>query len=245
MKTWTALAMLTRGGWHIWRGWRIIRTQFPGMTQNQRNATVQAWARQLLDIWGIALQTEGAPPPPQCGPLLLVANHISWLDILVLHAAGYCRFVAKADVKHWPVIGTMATRAGTLYIERESRRDAMRVVHHVAESLTQGDVVAVFPEGTTSDGSAVLPFHANFIQAAIATDAPALPLAIRYIDAATGAPSRAPAYVGDDTLAASIWRMLTAQKLRAIVHYGAPEKAAGRDRRAWAAHLRQKVQALL
>ena len=142
--------------------------------------------------------------------MLLVANHISWLDILVMHAARYCRFVSKADVKRWPLIGTLATGGGTIYIERESRRDALRVVHHMAESLKRGEVVAVFPEGTTSDGLALLPFHGNLIQAAISAGC---------AGAAGGAelsgchgPATAnlsPCYVGDDTLMGSVWRTLT------------------------------------
>jgi 1-acyl-sn-glycerol-3-phosphate acyltransferase len=120
---------------------------------------------------------------PVNGPVLLVANHISWLDIVVLHAARHCRFVSKAMCKRWPLIGTLATGAGTLYIERESRRDAMRVVHHMADALQAGDILAVFPEGTTSDGISLLPFHANLIQAAVSAGAPVQPVALRFIDA--------------------------------------------------------------
>jgi len=116
--------------------------------------------------------------PPAGGPVLLAANHISWLDIVVIHAARHCRFISKADIQHWPVVGTLATGAGTLYIERESRRDAMRVVHHMAERLSLGQVLAVFPEGTTGDGTHVLPFHANLLQAAIAVNAPIQPVAL-------------------------------------------------------------------
>ena len=105
-------------------------------------------------------------------------------------AARYCRFVSKADVRHWPLIGSLARGAGTLFIERESRRDAMRVVHHMAERLTAGDVLAIIPEGTTSDGVSLLPFHANLLQAAIATNAPVLPVALRFTNAATCGPGR-------------------------------------------------------
>ncbi len=143
---------------------------------------MQAWARRMLEVLGIALQVRGQPPLR--GPMLLVANHISWLDILVLHAARHCRFVSKADVKRWPLIGALATGAGTLYIERESRRDAMRVVHHMAASLRSGDIVAVFPEGTTSDGMTLLPFHANLVQAAISAQAPVQPVALQFVEAA-------------------------------------------------------------
>src|SRR3569832_1870289 len=127
--------------------------------------------------------------------MLLVANHISWLDILVVHAARHCRFVSKSEVKRWPLIGTLATGANTLNIERESRRDAVRVVHHMAEALRAGDVLAVFPEGTTSDGRALLPFHANLIQAAISAAAPVLPVALSFMDKGSGAASFSPCYI--------------------------------------------------
>ena len=223
----------------VLRGWWIIRTEFPRLTQTQRDDHVQAWARRMLEVLNIGLELRGQPP--EHGPLLLVANHISWLDILVMHAARHCRFVSKSELKHWPLIGTLATGAGTLYIERESRRDAMRVVHHMAESLRAGDVLAVFPEGTTSDGRALLPFHANLIQPAVSTDAPVQPVALQFLDAQSGQPSYAPCYIGDDTLVGSIWRTLAGPRITAVVRYGEPQYAQGRSRRAWAADLREAV----
>src|SRR6185503_907748 len=95
-------------------GWLEIFFVFPRVTQAEREARVQAWARRMLDALGIDLQLVGEAPAQ--GPVLLVANHLSWLDILVMHAARYCRFVSKSDVKHWPIVGTLATGGGTLYI---------------------------------------------------------------------------------------------------------------------------------
>jgi len=227
---------------HALGGWWTIAVHFPGLTPPQREERVQRWARGMLRVLGIELRLEGTPPAH--GPVLLVANHISWLDILVMHAARYCRFVSKADVKRWPLIGTLATGGGTLYIERESRRDAMRVVHHMADALRAGEVLAVFPEGTTTDGRATLPFHANMLQAAISADAPAQPVALAFVDAASGEHSFAASYVGDETLVGSLWRTLTAPPLAAVVAFGEPQLAQGRDRRSWAAALRIEVEAL-
>jgi 1-acyl-sn-glycerol-3-phosphate acyltransferase len=238
-----------RAGWRLARalthalaGRATILARFPRMTENEREAQVQAWALKMLALLGVRLELRGRPPI--AGPVLLVANHISWLDILVMHAARHCRFVSKSDVRHWPLIGALATGAGTLYIERASRRDAMRVVHHMAESLQRGEVVAVFPEGTTSNGLALLPFHANLIQAAISAGAPAQPVALSFFDTRTRVPSLAPCYVDDDTLVMSVWRTVSAQPLTAVVHYGEPQTAQGRDRRAWARDLRSAVDAL-
>ena len=175
------------------------------------------------------------------GPLLLVANHMSWLDITALHAARFCRFVSKADIKKWPFIGMLASGIGTLFIERESRRDAMRVVHRMTDSLRAGDVLGVFPEGTTSDGSGLLPFHANLFQAAIAANAPVQPVALQFIDTRTGQRSTSACYINDDTLVDSVWRALTTPSLAVVITFGEPQWAEGRDRRAWALAMRQAV----
>jgi 1-acyl-sn-glycerol-3-phosphate acyltransferase len=242
VKLLTAIWLLLRGGAHLLGGWWTIRTRFPQLSQAQREAEIQRWSAAFLRVWRIDLQVRGTPPVH--GPLMLVANHISWLDILVLHAAGFCRFVAKSDIQRWPVIGTMATEAGTLYIERESRRDALRVVHHMRDALLRGEVVGVFPEGTTSDGRTLLPFHANLIQAAISAQSPVLPVALEFVDAQTGAISMAPIYIGDQSLGGSVWRTLTTPGIRAVVSYGVPQPAEGRERREWAAGLRSSVAAL-
>ncbi|GAA6120476.1 lysophospholipid acyltransferase family protein [Acidovorax sp. FG27] len=237
-----ACARLLRLVAHIGSGLCTVLLRFPRFTVAERNARVQAWAAGLLRHAGVALQVRGTPPVH--GPLLLVANHISWLDIPVLHAARHCRFVSKSDVQHWPVVGRLATAAGTLYIERASRRDALRVVHTMREALEAGDLLAVFPEGTTSNGIVLLPFHANLLQAAISADAPVLPVGLRFVDARTGAPSQAASYVGEETLVGSLWRTLGADGLVAVVHYGAPQHADGRDRRTWADDLRGVVDGL-
>lgn len=227
--------------WCLWHGSVTLRRQSAHWSQNQRAQAVQQWAAGMLRALGVELDIQGQPAS---GPLLCVANHIAWLDILVLHAVRYCRFVAKSEVHHWPLIGGMAATVGTLFIERASRRDALRVVHQMADSLRQGDTVTVFPEGTTSLGDAVLPFHANLLQAAIVTDTPIQPLLIQYHDE-HGQRATQVRYVGDDTLVASIWRVLCARRTLATVRWGQPQKADGRDRRAWAHDLRQDVQSLM
>ena len=220
----------------------MIRRRFPAMDPIARDTAVQVWANTMLSCLGVRVQVRGEVP--KTGPVLLVSNHISWLDILVMHAARHCRFISKADIAHWPVVGTLATAGGTLYITRESRRDALRVVHHMADCLRAGDVLAVFPEGTTGDGGTVLPFHANLLQAAISADAPVVPIGLRFTNARTGLPSFAPCYIGNDTLVGSVWRTLCAHDLVAVVKFGDAQHSAGRDRRAWSADLREEVIAL-
>jgi 1-acyl-sn-glycerol-3-phosphate acyltransferase len=216
---------LARAALHALSGFWTVRSGFAKLSAHEQGQAVHLWSRQMLRISGIELVVRGEPLAT--GPVLLVANHISWLDILVLHSTGYCRFVSKSDIKHWPLVGAMAAGAGTLFIERESRRDAHRVVHHMVAHLQAGQVLAVFPEGTTSDGVSLRPFHANLIQAAITANVPVQALALRFVDRRTGAVSQAPRFVGDDTLLGSVWRTLTARGLLAEVTVGAPELARG------------------
>jgi 1-acyl-sn-glycerol-3-phosphate acyltransferase len=227
---------------HLSHGLLVVYVIFPKLTQPQKNKRIEVWAGALLAKLGIKLIVNGRPP--KAGPMLLVSNHISWLDILVIHAAGHCRFVSKADIKHWPVLGTLTTAGGTLYIERESRRDAMRVVHHMCEALTDGDIVAVFPEGTTGNGVDMLPFHANLLQAAIAVDAPIQPIGLTFKDTVTGQISQAASFVGDETLLGSLWSTLKSCNLAAVATYGVPQLANGRDRRTWAADLSTEIASL-
>ena len=232
--------------WRVWvhvlRGLAQIVLLFPRLSKSQRDRRVQTWARMLLERLGVELTIVGTPTG--VGPMLLVSNHISWLDIVALHAACHCRFVAKADLRRWPLIGTLATGGGSLYVERGSRRDAMRTVHQMTQALRDGDILAVFPEGTTGDGTSVLPFHANLIQAAISADAPVQPVALQLIDSRSGKPSRAVRYMGDDSLVRSIWRTVCARELRAVVAFGTPHCADGRDRRTWAQALRREIAAM-
>ena len=227
---------------HLLHGLWTIGVLFPKLTPLQKEERIRLWSLALLKKLAIELRVIGVPP--RGGPLLLAANHISWLDIVVMLAARPCRFVSKADVRHWPLIGMLASGGGTLFIERESRRDALRVVHHMAERLSAADVLAIFPEGTTSNGVDLLPFHANLFQAAIAAGAPVLPVALRFADAASGARSLAPCYIDADTLLGSVWRTLTAAPLCAVLTFGEPQSAQGRERRAWAADVRAAVNVL-
>lgn len=242
MRSLRAALRLLRALAHAFAGWWTMRVHFPRLSPAERHARVQQWSARMLDIMGVELVVQGTPPTD--GPVLLVSNHLSWLDVTAIHAARHVRFVSKSGVRHWPLIGTLSTGAGSLYIERERRRDAVRVVHDMTDALRNGDLIAVFPEGTTSDGRRLLPFHANLLQAAISSGAPVQPLALRFADAATGETSAAPRYIDDDNLLSSVWSTLNAPPLLAIVRFGAAQSSVGRDRRAWARALRDDVQRL-
>jgi 1-acyl-sn-glycerol-3-phosphate acyltransferase len=242
MKRLRAIGRLLRVLIHLLGGVWTIYTVVPRLSMQQKHARVQVWALEMLDCLAIKLVVKGSPPVQ--GPMLMVANHISWVDIVVMHATRHCRFVSKDEIARWPVVSTLANVADTLYITRESRRDAMRVVHQMAQCLRDGDVLAIFPEGTTGDGSTLLPFHANLLQAAISANAPVQPVALQFADATTGQISFAPCYVGDDTLWQSLWRTVCADNVQAVVQFGTPELPKGRDRRTWATDLRETIAAL-
>ena len=118
------------------------------------------------------------------------------------------------------------------------------MVHQMRDALYAGEVLAVFPEGTTGDGRTLLPFHANLLQAALAANAPVQPVGLRFIDRASGQTSYAPSFTGDETLLGSVWRTVCAPPLVAVVHYGQPELAGEHDRRSWSQQLRATVDVL-
>ena len=226
---------------HALYGAAICALVFPFLAPARRMQIVGRWSAQLLTVLGIRLQSNGVG---RTGPVLFVANHVSWLDILAINAVHPARFVSKADVRHWPVMGWMVACGGTLFIERERKRDALRVVHQVAQALKAGETVAVFPEGTTSDGHVLLPFHANLLQAAIATEVPVQPVALRYSDK-RNAISPAAAYVGDTSLAQSAWWIVCAEGLQVSVQMLLPEGTRHLERRALAERLQAQIGSAL
>jgi 1-acyl-sn-glycerol-3-phosphate acyltransferase len=223
--------------WHLLVGTLICAFLFPFIGPPQRMQHVKRWSVRVLRALGIRLHSSGTP---SAAPLLVVANHVSWLDILAINAVHPVRFVSKADVRAWPVIGWLVACAGTLFIERERKRDALRVVHQVAKTLKAGEVVALFPEGTTSDGRSLLPFHANLLQAAVSTGTPVQPVFLRFADASHPF-SQAAAYVGDTTLVQSLWWIVTARELRAHLVWLSVEPSAGVERRVLSERLRERI----
>lgn len=234
-----ALWRLLRGVWHVGVGVFTVWLAFPRWSPARREARVQSWSREFLALWGVELRVIGEPVV--LGPALMVCNHISWLDILVLHAVRHCRFVAKSGIRRWPVIGMLAHSAGTLFIERERRSDARRMVHDMSAALQAGDVLAVFPEGTTGAGEGLLPFHANLLESALRANAPVQPVYLQFMQKGQGRISHAADYVGDDTLMASIWRLLRAPAIEAVLHFAPLQTAQGRHRREWAQDLREQM----
>jgi 1-acyl-sn-glycerol-3-phosphate acyltransferase len=180
---------------HVICGVCTLTFLFPLLNRNQKDRHIQKWSKKLLGIFHIQLHVIGAEKLPS-NPHLLASNHISWLDIHVINAFKPIRFVAKSEVRGWPVFGWMAEQLGTVFIRRDSARHARQVVDQMAEVL-RVESVCIFPEGTSTSGESVLPFKPNLFESAILAHAPVLPIAIAYRSRSTGLRSDDPAFIGD------------------------------------------------
>lgn len=236
-----AVWRLLRVVWRILRGLMLVYTVWDKMDADKRRQRHRAWSEGLLRDLGVRLEALGHPHP---GAKLVVGNHVSWLDIISINAVMPARFVSKAEVADWPVVGRLVTAAGTLYLVRERRRDAMRVLGLMAQSLQNGDSIAVFPEGTTGPGGHIMPFHANLLQAAIDAPAPVQPVVIAYRERGH-AVSPSAAYVGDTDLLQSLWMIATARELVVRVEFLDARTVAHADRRTLCEHLHQDMSAAL
>jgi 1-acyl-sn-glycerol-3-phosphate acyltransferase len=239
MSVWLAKLRL---GMHLMRGVWIVALRFPRYSAQQRREATRVWSVKLLRLAGMRLVVHNDQARLDHGALV-VGNHISWIDIYAINAWRPTPFVSKAEVRKWPVIGWLAHRLDTVFIHREKRRDAQRAMHEMAERLGHGGVVCVFPEGTTSDGVELLPFHANLFQAAVSAGAPVQPICLLYEDA-EGRQSTAPAYVGDVSLGQSVDAVLRNGPITVHLYVGEAIEA-GDDRRVLAAKAREAVEGAL
>ncbi|NKF22896.1 lysophospholipid acyltransferase family protein [Solimonas marina] len=194
------------------------------------------WHRRLLAVLGIRVQRHGTPVD---GAHLSIANHISWLDIPVMNACEPVRFVAKSEIRNWPLAGWLATAAGSFYLRR-GRGDASRVVDRLTTYLRNGGSVALFPEGTTTTGRQVQRFHARMFAPAIDARCVVQPIALRYLPVADGR-DVAP-FVGDDDLFRHLLRVLREPRIDVELTYCAPLEALGRERTELAAAAQAAIE---
>ncbi|HPF13168.1 MAG: 1-acyl-sn-glycerol-3-phosphate acyltransferase [Planctomycetes bacterium] len=199
---------------------------------------IRGWARSCLAIMGVDLRVAGEAPAP---PFFLVSNHLSYLDIVVLHATCRARFLSKLEIAHWPVAGWLARLAGTLFIDRTQRRDVARAIPELRDALAAGDGVIIFPEGTSSAGSLVLPFHASLLQVPISLDMPTHWASLAYKTPEGSQPAFwSVCWWGDMPFASHFLKLLTLPRIQADLDFGAPPVEAG-DRKALAAALHGAV----
>lgn len=197
---------------------------------------VRWWSGALLAIFGWRVRRFGTPLP---GAVLFVANHVSWLDIEVLHSQRMMGFVAKAEIARWPLVGWLASRGGTLYHHRGSESSLHGVMHQMLDRLRRGEAVAVFPEGRTTDGAAVGPFHARIFQPAVLAQVPAQPVALRY--GRGGQAQTEVAFAPEESFAGSFLRLLGAPMRTVEVHFLEPVPPTEDGRRRLANLCRERI----
>ena len=200
----------------VLRYW-LIRMRGP--LTHERRALWLHWACSLvLCSLGIHYHVEGQPPSSG----LVVANHLSYLDILILSAAMPCFFVAKAEINSWPYFGWAARKGGTLFIDRSSLASAWKVASLIATRLTLPIPILFFPEGTSTDGSSVQRFHAWLFEPAVRCGAPVTAAAVRYV-LADGTQERDLCWFGNDAFLPHLWKALGTAGFRAEVQFGEPQ----------------------
>ncbi|MHB1513361.1 MULTISPECIES: lysophospholipid acyltransferase family protein [Acidiferrobacter] len=201
---------------------------------------VRFWHRGVLSLLGIRLEALGRPVD---APTLIVANHISWVDIAALGALCPGHFVAKSEIEGWPVLGWLARQAGTFYIKRGDRKASAAVATRMTEAFVRDQSVLLFPEGTSTDGRQVRPFHARLFAAAIEAGCPVQPVVLRYPDR-SGAIHAAAPFIGDDTLLHHLWGLLRARgEFTVELRFLAPELPTGLTARALATRAREVIVA--
>ncbi|MEX5745017.1 lysophospholipid acyltransferase family protein [Massilia sp. X63] len=227
---------------HLLAGLATCALVFPLASGATRERLTRRWSRKLLGLCRVSVeQVDGAPALAHA---LIVANHVSWLDIFVINALHPCRFVAKAEIRAWPVLGWLAAAAGTVFIARGNRRELRHIFKGLVTVLQEGQRVAFFPEGTTSMQGEVLPFHANLFEAAIDAKVAVQPYALSYVDA-RGNFHRSVDYTGDTTFVDSLFAILEGEPVIARLLPLAPIEALGAHRRELAQAAQDAVGAAL
>lgn len=233
---------------HLFYGLFVCACFLPFLKPAARQERIRRWSAGLVGICGIKIvvrsdggDADGAGRQSQA---LMVSNHVSWLDIFVINALQPCRFVAKSDIRGWPLIGWLCARTGTIFIARGKPADVRLIFQNMVASIRAGDRIAVFPEGTTAAQGELLPFHANLFEAAIDAGVPVQPYAVRYLDR-NGRLDPAVNFIGDTSIAESILSILRARGLTAELIVLPQIPVAGLHRRAVAAATREAIGSAL
>lgn len=201
---------------------------------------IRWWSRILMRIFGFKVKCYGRPLP---GAVLFVANHVSWMDIELMHSARMMGFVAKAEISRWPLVGWLASRAGTIYHHRGNNESLHGVMHRMLERLQAGEAVGVFPEGRTTDGTAIATFHARIFQPAVLAGVPAQPVALRY--GRGGDAQTIVAFGARESFFGNFLRILGEPARVAEVHFLEPVAASEDGRRRMAEACRSRIVAAM
>ena len=228
---------------HFRRALFLAAVRFPRATQARIAGDFQQWASQVLRTLQIQVQSNRTPAAGFAG--LVVSNHLSWLDILVLQSLMPGIFVAKQEVRGWPVVGYLTQACSTIFVNRSSIRSARQMVDRTADAIQQGYAVVVFPEGTSSDGSDLGAFHANIFESAIRAGSAVQLVTLKYMDTRTGKAATDAHYIGDMTFASSLWRVLGNSSITACVHIGDCIESHGHSRKTLAQQAHKNIRSQL
>jgi 1-acyl-sn-glycerol-3-phosphate acyltransferase len=229
---------------HAASGALVLRFVYPRTAPQQHARLMAWWSRKLLRILAIETHVVDATPGPWIGPVMLVANHVSWLDIFVISARRPARFIAKREIRDWPFVGWIVEHAGTLFLKREGRRDLARMTEEVHAALAQHDCVGLFPEGTTTEGGELLKFHGSLFEPALRNAARIVPTALRY-ERPDGARCAEASFAGEITFMQSLGRIVRQRRIVARVEFLPPIECAGLDRRSVASAARNAIASSL
>jgi lyso-ornithine lipid O-acyltransferase len=213
----------------------IVTCAFRPPNTDVRALWLQHMCRRTLRVFGFALNVSGVIP----GRGLLVSNHLSYVDIIVLGACAPVVFVAKREVRRWPVFGWFARLAGTVFVDRESRTGVGRTAGEIEASLESGALVVLFPEGTSSDGKSILPFKSSLLEPAARLKHPLATALIQY-ELPGGDVGEEVCYWKDMTLVPHLINLLSKRGLRASIRF-TQTSAGSSDRKQIARQLHAEI----
>lgn len=211
----------------------ILKIRCPRMSREEKWAEIQSWSQRTLRIMGVTVRVHSEQDFSAMftAPQLLVANHVSWLDVLVIQSLQPSVFVAKKEVRAWPVVGAIAQACEVVFVDRGSPSSARQMVANVTDALAKGYRVAGFPEGTSSEGLEVRMFHANLFEAAIEQSVDVHPVALRYTNTSTGEHCQVAAFVGEIGFVESLHKVMCARSINVHLNIGKPLSPLGHSRR--------------
>ncbi len=208
----------------------ILRGIYPRVSPERRRAIKRWWSAKVLRILNVTLQVDGPAPGTAETGAMISANHVSWLDIFVISSVRPTRFIAKGEIRDWPVAGWLAYASGTIFIRTEQWRDTARINEKVRVALAEGDCLGLFPEGFTTEGDRLRKFHSALFEPAVANHAHVHPAALRY-EEPDGTLCREAAFVGETTFFESLAFIIARKAIMARVHFAPPIETEGLKRR--------------
>ena len=229
---------------HVAVGLMIVGLVFRRISPARRARLTGWWARKLLRILNVVLSVHGLRPESGTRNLIVAANHVSWVDIFVISAAHPARFIAKSEIRDWPIAGWLCDKAGTIFIRRTRRSDTAKINELMHAVLAEGATIGFFPEGTTTTGDKLMKFHTSLFEPAVVNAATLAPAAIRY-RGSDGERNDAVAFIGELSFAESVGLIIRQKSMIAEITFAPPIEAKGLTRRELALQAEGSIAALL